>query len=573
MANFFEDNEDLRFQLDHLDLDEVIELIEDDFAEADRYEYAPRNAEDARDGYRQVLRMLGELTAEEIAPLAPEVDEEGAGYEDGRVTYAQGTVRALELLSQADLMGFTLPRPYGGLNFPTTIYCMAVEMVARADASLMNVFGLQDIADTIEEFADEEIKAEYLPRFSAGEVTGAMILTEPDAGSDLQAVRVKAEYDEESGFWRLNGVKRFITNGCADVSLVLARSEPRSTDGRGLSLFLCDRDETMRIRRIENKMGIHGSPTCEIQFNGTKGILIGRRRMGLIRYVMALMNRARLGVACQALGIAEAAYNEALRYAGEREQFRRKIIEFPAVYEMLVDMRVAIEAARTLTYHTAIVVDLKKGLERKLAKLEKPPRELRDRLKYYTGLAGMLTPMTKYVASETANRVAYDAVQVHGGPGFMREFNVERHYRDARITSIYEGTTQLQIVAAIGGVLTRTLDPEFDRFASQEYDPSVRNLVEEVDTARKRLGEVVDRIHERDDRDFTSFYARRAVDIAVDIYVAYRLLQDAGASERKKLIARKFVADALPRIALNASHVLSGDMTTIEDHGRMLGIA
>ena len=573
MANFFEDNEDLRFQLDHLDLDEVIELIEDDFAEADRYEYAPRNAEDARDGYRQVLRMLGELTAEEIAPLAPEVDEEGAGYEDGRVTYAQGTVRALELLSQADLMGFTLPRRYGGLNFPTTIYCMAVEMVARADASLMNVFGLQDIADTIEEFADEEIKAEYLPRFSAGEVTGAMILTEPDAGSDLQAVRVNAEYDEESGFWRLNGVKRFITNGCADVSLVLARSEPRSTDGRGLSLFLCDRDETMRIRRIENKMGIHGSPTCEIQFNGTKGILIGRRRMGLIRYVMALMNRARLGVACQALGIAEAAYNEALRYAGEREQFRRKIIEFPAVYEMLVDMRVAIEAARTLTYHTAIVVDLKKGLERKLAKLEKPPRELRDRLKYYTGLAGMLTPMTKYVASETANRVAYDAVQVHGGPGFMREFNVERHYRDARITSIYEGTTQLQIVAAIGGVLTRTLDPEFDRFASQEYDPSVRNLVEEVDTARKRLGEVVDRIRERDDRDFTSFYARRAVDIAVDIYVAYRLLQDAGASERKKLIARKFVADALPRIALNASHVLSGDMTTIEDHGRMLGIA
>ena len=573
MANFFEDNEDIRFHLDHLDLAEVIALLEDDFAEADRYEYAPRNTEDARDGYRQVLHMLGEMAAEEIAPLAPEVDEEGARYENGGVTYAGGTARALELLSQADLMGLTLPREYEGLNFPTTIYCMAVEMVARADASLMNVFGLQDIADTIDEFAEEEIKAQYLPRFSVGEVTGAMILTEPDAGSDLQAVQVKAEYDEENDLWRLSGVKRFITNGCADVSLVLARSEPGTMDGRGLSLFLCERDETVQIRRIENKMGIHGSPTCEIQFNETKGILIGRRRMGLIRYVMALMNRARLGVACQALGIAEAAYNEALKYAREREQFRRKIIEFPAVYEMLVNMRTAIQSARALTYHTAVVVDMKKGLERQLAKMEKPSREMKDRLKYYTGLAGVLTPMAKYVASEMANRVAYDAVQVHGGTGFMREFNVERHYRDARITSIYEGTSQLQVVAAIGGVLTRTLDPEFDRFARRPYDPSVRDLVEQVTAARKRLDAVVDAIHERDDRDFTAFHARRIVDIAVDIYISYRLLGDADEDERRQLIARKFVSDAIPRIEMNATYVLSGDTTTIEAHEKILEIS
>ncbi|MCG8568699.1 MAG: acyl-CoA dehydrogenase family protein, partial [Spirochaetes bacterium] len=418
-------------------MDWVIELKEQHFADKDKFEYAPQNIQDAKDSYQRILEIVGDLSGNFIAPLAAEVDEQGAHYENGEVTYAKGTQEALDVLTKADLMGFTLPRKFGGLNCPVTIYSMAIEMVSRADAALMNLFGLQDIAETVNKFADENIKELFLPRFCNGEVTGSMALTEPDAGSDLQAVQLKA-FQDEDGKWYLNGVKRFITNGCGQISLVLARSEEGTKDGRGLSMFLYERDEHMIIRRIENKLGIHGSPTCELQFNNAPAILIGKRKMGLIRYVMSLMNGARLAIAAQGLGIAEAAYQEAYKYAEERVQFKQSIKEFLPVSEMLANMRLKIEAGRTLLYETSKIVDIKDGLEELIKEHPEKSNELRPQLKRYTNYAALFTPLAKAYNTEIANEVAYDGIQIHGGTGFMKEFNAERHYRDARITNIYE---------------------------------------------------------------------------------------------------------------------------------------
>jgi alkylation response protein AidB-like acyl-CoA dehydrogenase len=544
MANFFEDNKDIRFHLEHTDLEDVITKLESNFEESKHFDYAPRNIKEAKAAYLETLKIAGEITGTTVANNAHCVDEEGCHIETGKVSYACGTKENLKLLLGADLGGITIPRRYGGLNFPTTVSTMIIEMVSRADASLMNLIGLQDIGETINEFATEEIKQKYLPLFTSGKVTGAMILTEPDAGSDLQAVQTRAVLDEKTGEWKLYGVKRFITNGCAEISLVLARSEAGSKDGRGLSMFLVEKDDTIQIRRIEHKHGINGSPTCEMQFNGTKALLIGKRKMGLIRYVMSLMNGARLAVSAQGLGIAEAAYREALKYAKERIQFGEAIINFPAVYDMLTWMKVQIEGARALVYETCKYVDLKK-IYTMLSEHEPENKDYKEKAKKYSAIAGLLTPMSKAYATEMSNRVTYDAVQIHGGTGFMKEFPVERLSRDARITNIYEGTTQLQVIAAIGSVINGT----FEELIKNDYDKinfptELHNLKEMLASMRTMLHKSIEVITKEDNKAFQNYYARNVVDMASDLLIGYRLLQFGMDNEHKREVAKLFIERA-----------------------------
>jgi hypothetical protein len=571
MTNFFTDNPDLAFVLEHLDLARVVELREDGFAEARDFTYAPRDYEDALDGYRRTLEIVGDIAGEFVAPRAEEVDKQGTSYADGVVTYAPGVAESLERLRQADLMGITLPRRYGGLNFPATVSAMIVEIISRADAALMNVFGLQDIAETINKFAAEEIKQEYLPRFASGEVTGSMALTEPEAGSDLQNVQLKATLGDD-GVWRLNGVKRFITNGNGQVSLVLARSEEGSSDARGLSLFLYARDEHMRIRRIEDKLGIHGSPTCELQFTDAPALLVGERRRGLTTYVMSLMNGARLAIAAQAQGIAEAAYRAAEKYSRERVQFGAPIRELTAVAGMIADMKVAVEASRALLYETGLIVDMKEGLERRVERLasgEAEPKhpdelkQLRAELKRYNRLAGLFTPLAKGHCSEVANRIAYDSLQVHGGSGYMRDFAIERHLRDARITTIYEGTTQLQVVAAIGGVLGGTLAQQLERYDGGDY-AATPELLERMRKARADLEWAIERVRAADDARFKDFHARRLVEMATDVICGYLLLRDAQAGARKLLVARHFIDQMAPRVAAGAQAIVESSPESLD---------
>jgi len=572
MENFFTENEDIQLLFNNTDLTEIIDLKEGDYSEAEVYDYAFTNPEDAKEGYREILTLIGDISAKIIAPLAPEIDEEGCHFNAGKVTYSKGIEKAMDVLRRSNLMGFTLPRKYGGLNMPTFVYSIAIEMVSQADASLMNLFGLQDIGDTICEFADEELKAKYLPLFASGKATGAMALTEPDAGSDLQAVQLKAIYDESDGSWRLSGVKRFITNGCGDILLVLARSEPGTKDGRGLSMFVCEKDESLVVRRIENKLGIHGSPTCELQFNNTRAYLVGKRRMGLIRYVMSLMNGARLGIAAQGLGIAQAAYLEGLDYAHAREQFGTAIINFPLVYDMLISARVNIEAARLLTYDTARVVDLKKGYEKKLEETEQPSAELRQKARYYSSLAAMLTPMSKYFATEIANRVAYDMLQVHGGTGYMRDFNIERHYRDARITTIYEGTTQLQYVAAMGGIVTKVVEPELDLLESCFTHDFQKPWLKELKEKRVLLNRAVDFLKEKNDHNYQSYHSSRLVEFATKLYIAYLFLKYAPFSEEKKETMAIFFEKEMPVLEKLYREITSGNSRAIENYTRLLKV-
>ena len=565
MSNFFEDNADIGFHLQTMDLERVVDLKEHGFAEKDAFAYAPEDQEDALDNYRRVLQIVGEIAADFIAPRAHLVDQEGARFRDGCVQYAQGTRESLQRLAQADLMGFTLPRKYGGINMPKTIYSMAIEMVSRADASLMNLFGLQEIADTISKFGTEEQKKKYLPRFCSGEASGAMALTEPDAGSDLQAVRLKAVL-EDDGQWYLDGVKRFITNGCADISLVMARSEPGSSGGRGLSLFIYERDETMKIRRIEDKLGIHGSPTCEIQFNHAPVELLGRRKMGLIKYTMSLMNGARLGVAAQAVGIAEASYRAAAKYASERTQFKQPIRRFAAVYEMLTEMKVEIEACRSLLYETSRVVDIAEGLEERMEQDPAAKGQLRADVKKYTRYASLLTPMIKGRASESANRVSYDALQIHGGVGYTKDFDVERYTRDARITNIYEGTTQLQVVAAIGGVMTGVVFDLLDDYENRYDFEAVAGLRAQARELRRRLEQGVEVVKEEHDHVFQELHAGRLVEMATDVVLAYLLCVDALQTARKQKVARLFIQGADLRSLAGLELIRSRDRSLIEYH-------
>ena len=542
--NFFTDNPDLQFHLDKLDLREIIETLEEEYTTPAQYPAAPRNYADAKDNYRLLLTLLGEICATRIAPRAAEADEEGVQFSEGQVTYTAATQEALALLRQAELMGAMLPWKYGGLNLPETVFQMMVETISRADAGLMTIFGLQEISSAINEYADEEIKARVLPRFARGEVTGAMVLTEPDAGSDLGVVQTRAVYDEKTGVWQLNGVKRFITNGCADILLVLARSEEGSADARGLSMFLVETNETVRVRRIENKMGLHASPTCEIQFCDTPAQLIGKRRFGLIRYAMAMMNGARLAVSAQAVGIAEAAYREAYQYAQERVQFGQAINQIPAVYRMLLSMRAEIEAARSLVYEAGRWVDLKKTYERRKARGDSSS-ENRKRLKQADRLASVLTPLAKYHATEMGNRVCNQALQVHGGAGYMREFNVERHFRDVRVTNIYEGTSQLQIVAATGGLMGHALDSLLNEWAAQDYGPELADLKDRVKEVTALLNRSIDHLKEQE-RVMIDYYGADLADVAVGVINCWLTLQDARLAERKRDLATVYIGETLP---------------------------
>jgi alkylation response protein AidB-like acyl-CoA dehydrogenase len=558
MENFLTDNEDILFHLEHLDLDRIIRFKEDDFAEAPSYAYAPKDEKDARDSYKQVLSIIGGICGGFIAPAAPAVDEEGPTLANNQVTLNPATQKALDMFAQADLMGFCVPRRYGGLNMPTTILSMAAEISARADASFLN-FGLQqDIAETINKFGSEEQKQAILPRLCSGEWDASMILTEPDAGSDLQAVNLKA-VPGEGGTWYLNGVKRFITNGCGTIGLVLARSEEQGKGARGLSFFLYKRDEKMIIRRLEHKMGIHGSPTCELQFNKAPAELVGERQRGLTKYTMWLMNNARLGIAAQALGIAEAAYREADLYAGKRIQFGAPVRVLPPVFEMLTEMKVAIEAARTLLYETSRFVDLKEALEDFSEKYPERKGEVTEDKKKYAKLAAFFTPMTKAYTTEMANKAAYDAIQIHGGTGYMKEFNAERHYRDARITNIYEGTTQLQIVAAIGAVSSGTAQMIMDEYDGGDYSYGAE-LLAQIREARKLFDETLEYIKAYTGRaeaheQFVTYHSRRLVEMATDLILSYLLLRDGAHGDRKLKVAALFIAKVPSRIRMNRDFI------------------
>ena len=525
--NYYSNNPALKFQLTHPLMQKIVTLKEQNFAEKDKYDYAARDFEDAIDNYERVLEIIGEICADIIAPNAESVDHEGPRVENNRVIYARGTQENHEALAQAGLYGMTLPRQYGGLNFSIIPYIMGGEMVSRADGGFANIWGLQDCAETIAEFADEDIKAEFLPRVCEGQ-TCSMDLTEPDAGSDLQAVQLKATYSEADGVWYLNGVKRFITNGDAQIKLVLARSEEGTSDGRGLSYFVADNkhDDTVKVRRIENKLGIKGSPTCELVFTNTPAKLVGARRMGLIKYVMSLMNGARLGVGAQSVGVSQAAYDEALAYARERQQFGKAIIEFAAVSEMISMMKAKLDATRALLYETARFVDVYKAYEGIEATRKLTPEEKAD-YKEYQKLADAFTPILKMFSSEYANQNAYDSIQVHGGSGFMKDYACERIYRDARILTIYEGTSQLQTVAAIRHVTTGTYLKQIRHYESLPINPEFDSIRKRLITMTNLLEHSVERVNEAKSQEYIDFHARRLVEMAGHIVMSYLLIIDA----------------------------------------------
>ena len=529
MANFYNDNPDLKHHLTHPLMQKIVELKERNFADAEKYDYAPLDFEDAMDSYDKVLEIVGEICGGKIAENAEDVDHQGPHVENNRVVYADGTKENLDLCRKAGLMGMAMPRRLGGLNFPITPYIMAADIVSRADTGFENLWGLQDCAETIYEFASEDQKQRFIPRVCKGE-TMSMDLTEPDAGSDLQSVMLKAT-EQPDGTWRLNGVKRFITNGDSDIHLVLARSEEGTKDGRGLSMFIYDkRDGGVNVRRIENKMGIKGSPTCELTYKNAKAELCGSRRLGLIKYVMALMNGARLGIAAQSVGVSERAYREALAYAKERKQFGKAIIEFPAVYEMLAVMKAKLDASRALLYETARFVDVYKIYE-DIAKERTLTPEERKEMKAYTKLADACTPLAKGLGSEYCNQNAYDAIQIHGGSGFMMDYPCERVYRDARITSIYEGTTQLQVVAAIRHVTTGTYLGMIRDYEAIEVKESLQPLRKVLADLTARYEAAVASVLEVKDQAYTDFMARRMVEMAGNIIMSHLLILDANRNE------------------------------------------
>ena len=593
MGNFYSDNNDIKFLFRHVDLGTSAEICEEGFKFAGEFDHAPADADEAIQNYEMVLNSLGQLCAEFIAPRAEGVDREGNVLnKDGSVTRARGIAEAIEKLGQAEVMGFTLPHRFGGLNFPTIIYSMAIEILSRADAALMNIFGLQGIAETINAFASEEIKQKYLHDFSAGKVTGAMVLTEPDAGSDLQSVKLRA-FQDATGNWFLHGVKRFITNGCGDVLLVLARSELDRSGGMGLSLFVCESGSTVHIRRLEDKFGIHGSPTCEIFFDNTPCEIIGERQRGLVTYVMSLMNGARIGIAGQSMGIAEAAYRIARDYASTRKQFAVAIEKLPAVRDILIDMKIAIEAGRALLYETSRIVDLEIGYAKRLE--TNPPEDktetkmLKDNSRRFKRYAAMLTPMSKYYCSEMCNRVAYDSIQVLGGSGYMRDYACERLARDARITTIYEGTSQLQVVAAVRGVASGTAEKFMAEMAEQEYDSEVADLLKMLTKERELLQEVIAYIKEQGN-EFMDLYGRPLVDIAIDLINGYLFCGQASTKvdmevpvadngngktiaikKRKAMVARRYITKNVPKIAALAKLISAGDKSTFNEYETLVG--
>jgi alkylation response protein AidB-like acyl-CoA dehydrogenase len=596
MANFYKDNDDIQFLFKHMDMAGAANLIEEGFKFAKEFDYAPADAAEAIENYDLVLDSIGKLSGDFIAPRSEGIDRQGSTLnEDGTVSYADGTRESMDMLAKAHVMGSTLPHRFGGLNFPNLAHSISIEIVSRADASLMNLFGLQGIAETINAFASEEIKQKYLHDFAAGKVTGAMVLTEPDAGSDLQSCKLKA-FQDDSGNWYLHGVKRFITNGCGEVLLVLARSEPDRSGGLGLSLFVCDRGPTVHVRRIEDKLGIHGSPTCELFFDNTPCELIGERKRGLAPYVMTLMNGARLGISAQSLGIGEAAFRVARDYAASRKQFGGPIEKLPAVRDMVIDMKIDIEAARALLYETSRVVDYDVGYTKKLE--FDPPAEkeelkkLKEVSRRYGRYAGMLTPMTKYLSSEMCNKITYNSIQVLGGSGFMRDYPCERYARDARITTIYEGTSQLQVVAAVRGVCSGTVEKYIEELTAGHYEPQVKDLLDILKQNTELLLKAAAFVKETG-VDYMDLCGRALVDSAIYIICGHLFCDQASSKfdmevdvadgknngqqqtvsmkKRKEMVARRYVTKNATVIKSLVDMILSGDKSTFEQYQALAG--
>ena len=565
MANYYNDNAALKHHLHHPLMEKIVALRERDYTDAEKFDYAPVDYADAMDSYEKVLEIVGEICGGRIAENAEDVDHQGASCSDGRAHYADKTVENLDLCRKAGLMGMAMPRRYGGLNMPITPYIMAAEIVSRADIGFENLWGLQDCAETLYEFGSEEQRAKYIPRVCEGE-TMSMDLTEPDAGSDLQSVMLKAT-QKEDGSWVLNGVKRFITNGDSDIHLVLARSEEGTKDGRGLSMFIYDkRNGGVTVRRIENKMGIKGSPTCELVYKNAPAELCGSRRMGLIKYVMALMNGARLGIAAQSVGVSEIAYREAYQYALERRQFGKAIIEFPAVAEMLAIMNAKLQASRSLLYETARFVDMYKLYEDIARERSLTPDE-RAEMKHYSRLADALTPLAKGLGSEYCNQNAYDCIQIHGGSGFMKDYACERVYRDARITSIYEGTTQLQVVAAIRHVTTGTYKALIDSYVAEGIPAEFQAQADVLAKLTAEYEAAVAKITAVGDNKYLDFMARRLVEMAGSIIMAHLLLKDAKTDASFADVATVYTKFAQAEVARHIEFINNFDPAQLAAYG------
>jgi len=587
--NFYEKNKDIQFYFDqYLDLKTIIDLKENFYQNPDGDEDAPANFEEALDNTKSILNYLGHIASETIFPNSTKVDEEGASFDPQTKTIklASGTIEDLNALKEAGVMGLTLPRKYGGLNQCETALVASIDMVSAADAGLMTLFGLQGIGESIYHFADEEVKDKYLPKLASGEYLGAMTLTEAGAGSDLGSVLTKATYDEDKQKWFLNGTKRFITNGGAEVQLVLARTEP-DTDGdvRGLSMFLVEIDQ-IEVNRIEHKLGINGSPTCELVFDNSEGMLIGKRRFGLVKYLISLMNSARLGCAAQGLGLAQIAFDDALQYSDEREQFGKKIKEFPPIANMLAKMKLSIESTRALVYQCAWMVDNYTGLEHRIVvikeqlkdakdeqkeKLSAERKECVDKAKKFRMYADILTPLAKIKSGTMANEVTSDAIQVLGGVGYTKEFRVERYFRDARIVDIYEGTGEMQVKAAISGVLNGYLNPLMDQFedkVNKSDDDELKSLGKIIKEARNDLDEAIAKIKGSvEDPDYEIYlqsYERNLCDMLCDLYCAYLLLDQALISDRKKIVARKYIGQMRNRVAQDKAEVLNSNLDAVK---------
>jgi len=535
MANYYTEHPEIEFHLDHPLMKRIVELKERNYADKEKYEEAPVCYEDAIENYKRILDVTGEIAGETIAPNSEEVDLEGPHLIDNRMHYASKTLENLEATRKAGLWGVSMPRRYGGLNLPNVVFSMMSEMISAGDGGFQNIWSLQSCIDTLYEFGNEEQRQKYIPRICAGE-TMSMDLTEPDAGSDLQRVMLKASFDEKENCWRLNGVKRFITNGDSDIHLVLARSEEGTKDGRGLSMFIYDkRNGGVDVRHIENKLGIHGSPTCELVYKNAKAELCGNTRLGLIKYVMALMNGARLGIAAQSVGVSQEAYNEALAYAKERAQFGKKIINMPPVYDMLSRMKAKLDAGRSLLYQTARYVDLYKALE-DIARFEKLSPEERQEMKKYTRLADAFTPIAKGMNSEYINQNTYDSISVHGGSGFIMEYKCQRLYRDARIFSIYEGTTQLQVVAANRYVMNGTYLGIMREMLAEPVSKDMQPLSKRIEKMVEEYESSINKVKEMESQDAQDLLARRLYDITAEIIMALLIIADA--SKAPELFAK-----------------------------------
>lgn len=562
MANYYSDRKEIKFELENSPLmQRIVELKERSYEDKDQYDEAPQDFADAMDNYERVLDVVGDITANVIAPNAEDVDAEGPHCENGRVRYASKTYENLGSMVQAGMNGMTMPRRYGGLNLPVTVYTAANEIVSTGDAGFENIWSLQDCIETLFCFGSEEQRQRYIPRVCAGE-TMSMDLTEPDAGSDLQSVMLKATYDEENQCWRLNGSKRFITNGDSDIHLVLARSEAGTRDGRGLSMFIYDkRDGGVDVRRIENKLGIHGSPTCELVYKNAKCEICGDRKLGLIKYVMSLMNGARLGIATQSVGLSQAAYDEAVAYARDRKQFGRAIIEFPAVAEMISNIKAKLDAGRALLYQTARYVDIYKALE-DIARERKLTSEERAEMKKYSKLADAFTPLAKGMNSEYANQNGYDCIQVHGGSGFMLEYACQRIYRDARITSIYEGTTQLQTVAAIRYVTNGFYSSVIEDYAQMPVAAELEGIKSRVAAMAEKFNASVAKVKEAENQELHDLCARHLYEMAADVIMCQLLMQNA--SKAPETFAHSLEVYANHAEAEVAKHATLVERMTVE---------